>query len=56
MTLLQNERERIREEELARSEVRKEMKRRRAPRLALLAMVWIAVLTALALLSSHLHH
>jgi len=53
MSLLQNDRERIREEQLVRLEVQKEMKRKQTPRLALFAMLWIAVLTALACVFHH---
>ena len=56
MSLLQNERERIREEELVRLEVREELKRKNRARLILLAAVWFAVLTALALANPYFPH
>ena len=56
MPLSQDERARIREEELMRLEARKEMKRKRTPRLILLTILWGAVLTALALIDPLLHH
>ena len=55
MILSQDERARIREEELIRLEARREVKLRQIPRLILLAVVWSAVLTALALISPLLH-
>ena len=54
MSLSPNEEERMREEELFRWEVQNEMKRKRTPRLALIAVLWIATLTALAY-AFHLH-
>jgi len=56
MSLSQDERARIREEELTRLEVRKEMKRKRAPQLILLALIWGVLLTALAFINPLIHH
>lgn len=49
------ERSRIREEELVKMEVRMEMKRKQAPRLILIAVLWSATLLALALTGPLLH-
>jgi hypothetical protein len=56
MSLSDENRERIREEEMVRLEVRAAMKRRQSPRLMLLAVLWGAVLTALALIVPQVHH
>ncbi len=56
MALSQDERARIREEELIRQGARMEMKRKQAPRLILLAVLWFAVLTALAWMGTLLDH
>jgi len=56
MSLSQDERARIREEELVRLEIRKEMKRKQTPRLILLTVLWCAVLTALAFIDPLLRH
>jgi hypothetical protein len=56
MQLSQDERARIREEELIRLEARKEVKIKQTPRLILLTVFWAAVLTALALMDPLLHH
>ncbi|MGB8772295.1 MAG: hypothetical protein WCC92_21985 [Candidatus Korobacteraceae bacterium] len=57
MALSKDERARIREEELVRFEMRKEMKRKHAPVLLLWAAGWILTLTVLALTNPQiLHH
>jgi hypothetical protein len=56
MQLSQDERARIREEELIRLEARKEVKIKQTPRLILFTVFWAAVLTALALIDPLLHH
>jgi hypothetical protein len=48
MSLSSDERARIREEELVRVEVRKEITRKQTPRLILLTLLWGAALTVLA--------
>jgi hypothetical protein len=50
MKLPEQENERIREEELVRLQVRKDVKRMQRPHLILLALLWTAALTALAFL------
>ena len=55
MTISAQERERLREEESVREEIRKERRRQQRPRLLAIAAVWTLILTALAYLSSHLH-
>jgi hypothetical protein len=55
MTLSETERARIREEEIIRLEARHEMKRKQAPRLILVAILWSAALAALSLLAPLLH-
>ena len=50
-----SERARIRKKALIKMEVRMEMKRKQSPRLILLAVLWSAVLLALALMSPLLH-
>ena len=50
MKLPEQENERIREEELVRLQVRKDVKRMQRPLLILLAFLWTAALTALAFL------
>ena len=49
------ERERILREELVRLQVRKEIRRKQAPRRVLLAVVWAAVLGLLAYANPYLH-
>ncbi|MDP9323265.1 MAG: hypothetical protein M3P13_06485 [Acidobacteriota bacterium] len=49
MALTDNEREKIREEEIARSLIRKELRRKQRPVLLTIAAVWTLALTALAL-------
>ena len=55
MTMSAQERERIREEETVREEIRQERRRHRRPRLLAMAAVWTLILTALAFLSTHFH-
>jgi hypothetical protein len=50
MKLPEQENERIREEELIRLQVRKDVRRMQRPHLILLALLWTAALTALAFL------
>jgi hypothetical protein len=53
MTMSAQERERIREEETVREEIRQDRRRHRRPRLLAMAAVWTLVLTALAFLTTH---
>ena len=55
MAISQDERARIREEEMIPLEARMEMKREVTPRLILLAIVWSAVLAILATAGPLLH-
>jgi hypothetical protein len=55
MVFSERERERIREEELVRLQVREEMKLRQRPQLLLWGALWTAVLAAPALISPHIH-
>lgn len=55
MELSDQEKETIRQSELMRLQLRKEMKRKRRPRLILLTVLWTIVLTLLALVGPHLH-
>jgi hypothetical protein len=55
MEFSEQEREKIRQEEVLRLQVRKDMRRRQRPRLILLAALWTVVLTALALGSPYTH-
>jgi membrane-associated HD superfamily phosphohydrolase len=56
MELSEQERERIRQEELVRLQLRKEMKRSQRPQLIVLTALWVAVLTILVFVSLHYHH
>jgi hypothetical protein len=55
MEFSEQERERIREEELVRLQVRKDVKRMRRLRLILFALLWTAALSALAFRGPHGH-
>ena len=55
MKLPEQEHERIREDELVRLQVRKDVKQMRRPRLILFALLWTAALTALAFLGPRVH-
>jgi hypothetical protein len=54
MELSEAERERIRQEELFRKHVQKDLKRAQGPLFLLAAAMWVVVLTALALFSRYL--
>ncbi len=54
MQLTDVDRDRVRQEEMIRWEVREERRRNRRPRLLLITIIWTAALTALALLN-HIH-
>lgn len=56
MELSEQEREKIRQEEFFRLQLHKEMKRKRRPRLIVLALLWTVVLAVLAFVSPHLHY
>lgn len=55
MALSEEEKARIRDEELARLQARKELKRRGRPRLVIWAVSWTIFLLGLVLASPHLH-
>jgi hypothetical protein len=55
MTLSEQERSRIREEELVRLQARKEMKRQDRPQLLWLMIIWTACLAVLAVVTPHFH-
>ena len=55
MKLSEQEYERIREEELVRLQVRKDVRRMQMPHLMVLALLWTAALTAIALMGRHAH-
>ena len=55
MTLSAQDRERLREEESVRLEVRNEQRRKQRPRLLAVAILWTLALTALAFGSNYLH-
>lgn len=55
MTISHEEQERIRGEELIRLEVRKELQRKRIPRLFALMVAWATILVILVIVSAHLH-
>lgn len=55
MALSEQEQARIREEELARLQARKEVKRRKRSQLVMWAVLWTILLLGLALASPHLH-
>ncbi len=55
MTLSTQEREHLREDELLRLAVREERRRNQRPRLMMVVFLWTLMLTALALVGSHLH-
>jgi hypothetical protein len=55
MELSEQERERIRQEEFVRWQVRNDIKLRQRARLILPAVLWAVVLTVLGLVSPHLH-
>jgi hypothetical protein len=55
MTISAQDRERLREEETVREEIRKEYRRQRRPRLLGIAGLLTLILTALAFLSTHFH-
>lgn len=55
MAFSEQEQARIREEELARLQARKEAKSRERPQLIMWAVLWTILLLGLALASPHLH-
>ena|SRR5258706_15717163 len=55
MTMSEQERERLREEESVRLEIRGERRRKQRPRLLMVAILWTLALTALAFGRSYLH-
>ena len=55
MTISAQDRERIREEETVREEIRQERRRHRRPQLLAMAAVWTLILSALAFLSTYSH-